>query len=196
VLIDDAKGMHGDHIIYDDTDVAQLKSIPENAIHRNVDLAVLAADEEGYVRAYLVFPSVIFGLGTGPIFDAKLANPHSILVPMYVKTAVDRGQPGMVGDGKNVWPVVHIRDTAELFAVLLDNILKNSDVAGHGWNGFYFADNGHFTYVDLAREIGSALAKLGKVREASPTTYTKEELGKYFGGVSALSGCTPCLALK
>jgi nucleoside-diphosphate-sugar epimerase len=194
--MDDAKGMHGGHIIYDDTDVAQLKSIPENAIHRNVDLEVLAADEEGYVRAYLVSPSLIFGPATGAIFDAKLANPHSNFVHMYVKTAVDRGQPGMIGDGKNVWPVVHIRDTAELFAVLFDNILKNSDGPGHGWNGFYFADNGHFTYVDLAREIGSALAKLGKISQASPTIYTKEELGKYFGGVSAFSDFMPCLVLK
>jgi nucleoside-diphosphate-sugar epimerase len=187
VTFDDAKGMHSNHIIYDDTDIQQVKSIPENALHRNVDLEVLAADEEGYVRAYLVLPSIIFGLATGPIFDAKLANPHSTLVPWLVKAAVDRGRSGMVGQGKNVWPVVHINDTADLFVVLLNNIQSEPELPGHGWKGFYFAENGHFTFVDVAQEVGNTLFKLGKVREASPTPYTQEDLEKYYGGVSGQS---------
>jgi nucleoside-diphosphate-sugar epimerase len=185
--MDDAKGMHGNHITYDDTDIAQLKSIPETAIHRNVDLAVLAADKEGYVRSYLIYPSIIYGLATGPIFDAKLANPHSVMVPVLVKAAIDRGRSGMVGNGKNVWPLVHILDTAEFFIVLLENILKPPDGPGHGWEGFYFAENERFTSVDLATRIGDELAWLNKISDASPTTFTKEDLVKYFGGVSTQS---------
>jgi hypothetical protein len=50
VLTDDAKGEHDEHITYNDTDVEQIKSIPEEAIHRNVDLTLLAADKEGESR--------------------------------------------------------------------------------------------------------------------------------------------------
>jgi hypothetical protein len=50
VLTDDAKGEHDEHITYDDTDVEQIKSIPDEAIHRNVDLTLLAADKEGESR--------------------------------------------------------------------------------------------------------------------------------------------------
>jgi nucleoside-diphosphate-sugar epimerase len=184
VLADNAKGLHGDHVIYDDTNVEQLKSIPSSAVHREVDLAVLAADEEGYVRTYIVVPSVIYGLASGPLFDAKIANPHSVMVPALITSSIDRGRAGFVGEGKNFWPHVHIQDTAELYLVLFDNVLTNPEKVGHGWEGFYFGENGKFRYEELAYKIGDALVRSGKVSDPSPTPYTKEELGRYFGGVS------------
>jgi nucleoside-diphosphate-sugar epimerase len=187
VIADDAKGQHGDHIVYDDTDVEQIKSIPESAIHRNVDLTLLAADTESYVRTYIVLPSTIYGLATGPIFDAKVANPHSIQVPALIKASIDRGRAGVIGSGNNVWPHVHINDIANLFLVLFNNILWEPERAGHGWEGFYFGENGSYKYGDLGEKIGEALVKTGKATEATPTPFTKEEVDKYFGGVSVFS---------
>lgn len=173
--------------MYDDTDVEQIKSIPESAIHRNVDLTLLAADTEGYVRTYIVLPSTIYGLATGSIFDAKVANPHSIQVPALIKASIDRGRAGVIGSGNNVWPHVHINDIANLFLVLFNNILWEPERAGHGWEGFYFGENGSYKYGDLGAKIGEALVKTGKATEASPTPFTKEEVDKYFGGVSVFS---------
>lgn len=184
VLADDAKGLHGDHIIYDDTNVEQLKSIPSSAVHREVDLAVLAADEEGYARTYIVVPSVIYGLAAGPLFDAKIANPHSVMVPALITSSIDRGRAGYVGEGKNFWPHVHIQDTADLYLVLFNNLLTNPEKVGHGWEGFYFGENGTFGYKELANKIGDALVEVGRASDSSPKPYTKEELGRYFGGVS------------
>jgi nucleoside-diphosphate-sugar epimerase len=192
VIADDAKGMHGDHIVYDDTDVEQLKSISDSAFHRNVDLTLLAADAEGYVRTYIVFPSTIYGIATGPIFDAEVANPHSIQVPELIKASIDRGRAGVIGEGNNVWPHVHINDIAELFLVLFNTIVQEPERAGHGWNGFYFGENGSYKYNTLGVKIGEALVKAGKATEASPKPFTKEEVDKYFGGVSVPSpyACT------
>ena len=47
VLTDDAKGMYAYDIIWDDTNPDQLETLPDTQPHRNVDLLVLAADNQG-----------------------------------------------------------------------------------------------------------------------------------------------------
>lgn len=47
VLTDHAAGMYATDIIYDDNDAEQLAKLPPEQPHRDVDLAVIAADEEG-----------------------------------------------------------------------------------------------------------------------------------------------------
>lgn len=47
VLADDAAGMRDTDIIYNDRDIEQLASIPRTQPHREVDLTVLTADQEG-----------------------------------------------------------------------------------------------------------------------------------------------------
>ena len=49
VLIDDARGMYASDTIYSDLDIATLASIPRTQPHREVDLAVIDADNEGWV---------------------------------------------------------------------------------------------------------------------------------------------------
>jgi hypothetical protein len=203
VLADDAKGMHNNHTTYNDTNVEQIKSIPKDALHRNVDLELMKADEEGtscifnlshpssswvslgYVRIYIILPSTIYGLATGPIFSENLANPHSVQIPTLIKSSIDRGRAGMIGNGLNVWPHVHIDDIADLFLIVFNTILVDPEKPGHGWEGFYLGENGSYTYGEIEEEIGKVLVKLGKSKpgEEKPTPYTKEEIDKYFGGV-------------
>ena len=83
-----------------------------------MDLEIIQADKEGYVRAYLVNPSTIYGMASGKCVDAGLANKHSIQVPLLINAALDRGRAGMVGNGLNVWPNVHI-DEGRFDAFLL-----------------------------------------------------------------------------
>lgn len=45
--MDNAGGMFEGGIVYSDLDVAQIERIPDEAFHRNVDLVVVAADDEG-----------------------------------------------------------------------------------------------------------------------------------------------------
>ena len=47
VIATNAGGMFPSAIIYDDTNVEQLESIPDSAPHRVVDLAIVKADQEG-----------------------------------------------------------------------------------------------------------------------------------------------------
>lgn len=51
---------------------------------------------------------------------------------------------------------------------------------GHGHNGYYFGENGEYSWYDLSRAIGKALVKRGISNSSEPTTFAKEELSKYF----------------
>jgi len=47
VLIDDAAGLRDTDVVYVDTNPEQFEALPPTALHRPVDLEVVAADKEG-----------------------------------------------------------------------------------------------------------------------------------------------------
>ena len=128
-------------------------------------------------------------------------NPQSQQIPALVMASVDRGRPGIVGEGKNIWSNVQIddgeclaADTADppltsafqavnLYELIWNAILGEEDV-GHGRQGFYFAENGEHHLYDVGKAIGAALKDFRLVEEAEPSSFTTEELEKYFDGVS------------
>ena len=109
-LADDARGLYITDTIYDDLNIEQLKSINPQALHRPVDLLITEADAEGYVRAHIVLPSLIYGVATHALVRAGVSNSISIQIPGLIRAALDRRQAGMIGEGKSLWPNVHIDD--------------------------------------------------------------------------------------
>jgi nucleoside-diphosphate-sugar epimerase len=140
----------------------------------------------GYVRTYIVFPSAVYGLASGPIFSAGLANRQSRLIPWVTKAAIAHGSMGVFGEGTNVWPWVHIDDTADMYMTLFDVLLENPKGPGHGWEGFYFCETGPLRSGDVAKTIAKALAQLGKIESPAEVLapWTDDDINKYFGGVS------------
>ncbi|GBE86901.1 NAD-P-binding protein [Sparassis crispa] len=180
-LMDNAKGLYTTDTIYNDLDAAQTETLPPTALHRPVDLAVVRADAEGYARTHIVMPSMIYGIAGGPLVAAGISNSLSIQVPYLIRASLDRRQAGMVGRGVPVWSNVHIDDTADLFIVLFDAIVASPEKVGHGREGYYFGEAGEHKWADISRAIGSALVELGVSTSAEPTTFTTEELIKYWG---------------
>ncbi|KAJ7635022.1 NAD-binding protein [Roridomyces roridus] len=193
VLIEDSKGMLVTPTVYDDSNPEQIASLAPTQIHRNVDLAIVAGDAEGYTKTYIILPSIIYGMATGQFVDKGLQNVHSMALPMLVKTALDRKCAGMVGEGKNVWPNVEIHELADLYMALYDSITSNPST-GHGVNGYYFGENGEHSFYDLAKAVGEALVALGKSDDREPTTYSQAELDQYFGGSTVLGSNSRCVA--
>jgi hypothetical protein len=60
-------------------------------------------------------PSTIYGIATGKLVDLGIQNIHSQQIPALIKASLTRGQAGMVGEGKNIWPNVHIGESKYLF---------------------------------------------------------------------------------
>ncbi|KAJ7255790.1 hypothetical protein B0H12DRAFT_1112886 [Mycena haematopus] len=193
VIGEDAKGMCASTTVYDDSDADQMESISPTQLHRNVDLAITAADAEGYVKSYIILPSTIYGLAANRLVDLGIQNPHSVQIPMLISAALDRGQAGMVGEGKNLWPNVEIHELTELYITLYDKIIADADT-GHGRNGFYFGANGEHSLYDVGKAIGEALVTLGRSESPEPTTFTQADLDKYFGGSSYMGSNSRCRA--
>ncbi|KAF8962780.1 NAD-P-binding protein [Flammula alnicola] len=208
VLIDDARGMFSTDTIYSDLDISQLESLPVTQPHRSVDLTVVNADKEGYVKTYIILPSTIYGIASGPLVDAGLQNSHSQQIPRLVELSLDRGQAGMVGEGKNIWPNVHIHEVADLYIHIVDLIIPHSaDIHGHrsrtptphthfehGASGFYFCENGEHTLRAVGEAIGKVMVALGKAKDATPIPFTDEELQKYFPDGTSLGSNSRCRA--
>ena len=62
------------------------------------------------MRTYIVLPPTIYGIATGKLYDLGISNPHSIQIPIAIRAALDRGQGGVVGEGKNIWPHVEVNE--------------------------------------------------------------------------------------
>ncbi|KAI0360216.1 NAD-P-binding protein [Trametes cingulata] len=180
-FVDDARGEFVSETFYSDLDIPKIEALPENAPHRPVDLLVVAADTEGYVRSHIIMPSLIYGIASGPLFDASIANPHSIAIPLLVRIALQRGHVGVMGKGITRWGHVHIDDTAHLYIRLLDAILRTPDKVSHGRHGYYFAVHGDYSMRELLEGIAASLFALGRVKTSELVPYTQEELVKYFG---------------
>ncbi|KAJ7255829.1 NAD(P)-binding protein [Mycena haematopus] len=198
VIIEDAKGLSPGTKIYDDSDPDQIASLPPTQPHREVDLAITAADAEGYVKTYIILPSTIYGLASNRLVDLGIQNPHSIQIPKLISVSLDRGQAGMVGEGKNLWPNVEIHEVADLYTTLYDKIVADP-ATGHGRNGFYFGASGEHSLYDVGKAIGEALVKLGKSKSAEPTPFTQAEFDKYpdaiYLGTSSRCRATHSLSL-
>ncbi|KAJ6624186.1 NAD-binding protein [Mycena sp. CBHHK59/15] len=157
VLSDTAAGMYAGTTIYDDSDPDQIDTLAPTQMHRDVDLAITNADAEGYVKSYIILPSTIYGLATGTLVDMSVQNPHSQQVPSLINAALDRGQAGIVGEGKNLWPNVEINELADLYVKLYDAIDDDADGTGHGRNGFYFGASDEHSLYDVGKAINAAL---------------------------------------
>jgi len=171
----DAVGKFSYEHFFSDTNVEQIESLPPTAWHRNVDLEIVKADNEGYVKSYIILPSTIYGLATGKLVDIGVQNRHSVQIPFLINASLARGQAGMVGEGKNVWPNVNIEETADLYIILYDSVDSNPAM-GHGREGYYFAENGEYSQYEAAKAISEAMLANGKGTTLEPTTFKTEEL--------------------
>ena len=149
------------------------------------------------MRTYIILPPTIWGIATGRLFTLGLANSHSIQIPLAIKASLDRGQGGVIGEGKNSWPHVEIHErelsfvqlclklskctlVAEMYQIIFDAALSDPNLP-HGREGYYFAENGEYRLYDLAKTYSQALYDLGKGKSPEPTAFTDDEAQKYFG---------------
>ncbi|KAJ7274441.1 hypothetical protein B0H12DRAFT_1277397 [Mycena haematopus] len=195
VLQDDAKGMYSSPIIYSDLDIDQLETLSPEQPHRNVDLALVEADSQGYVKTYIVLPSTIYGFASGPLVKPGLQNYRSQQIPRLVDLGLKRRQGGIVGKGKNWWGNVHIDDVASLYVRIFDLLSVKSPPPDftHGRAGFYFAENGEHQLFQIGEAIAKVLSGIGKGTPL-PTSFTDQEMRLYFPNGTSLGTNSRCRA--
>jgi len=106
-------------------DVTRFETISPTASPRPVDLEILKADKEGYIKSYILLVPVVFGLPQSRFIDAGIQNSHSMLVMFLGKIALQQGKSRMVGEGKNIWSIVEVNERELYPPVLVSTRIRN-----------------------------------------------------------------------
>jgi hypothetical protein len=70
---------------------------------------------------------------------------------------------------------------SDLYLALYKSILQEPSETGHGREGIYFGANGEHSLYEVCKAISQALVDEGRGKDGEPTTFTPEEVDKYFG---------------
>ncbi|KAI5122915.1 hypothetical protein M0805_007593 [Coniferiporia weirii] len=200
VLSEDVKGMHAEGRVYDDSKVEDIESLPITQVHRPAEVVVTQADiggkhldSTGYARTYVVVPAIVYAMAKTGLTEAGIQNPHSIPAYQLVRAGLGRGQGGVVGLGKNVWPNVHIDDLADLYIILFNKIRADPEGTPHGREGYYFGASDSHVMGDICNEVAKALFALGKGKSPEATIFTQEDIDKYYKGFQYLGTNCRCI---
>ena len=168
--------------VYDDWDgIEEITSLPEDAFHRNVDKVILEGSKEypAKLRTAIVCPPTIYGKGRGP------DNQRSLQLYDLAKQTLKLKHGLQVGAGKAYWTQVHVADLSKCYLKLVE-----AAVAGGGdatWNekGYYFAENGEFTWGNIAKLVAAAAHEQGFIPSDEVVAMSPEQISKFapFGPV-------------
>ncbi|KAF9790675.1 hypothetical protein BJ322DRAFT_1037830 [Thelephora terrestris] len=176
VLTDNAGGDYEGTEIHSDLDIPKIESLPDTQPHRSVDLAIVAAAQEGYAKTWIVLPSTIWGLADNVFVKEGLQKPNSQQIPARIKLALKLGKAVYVGQGKNLWPHVHIDEVGKFYSILFDAIVSGKQPAS-GREGFYFLESGEYAQLNAVEAIAKALYARGKVASPEVSQLTEADLG-------------------
>jgi nucleoside-diphosphate-sugar epimerase len=180
--------------IYDDgAHISEVTSLPDTAVHRDVDKLILAAHASSpHISTAIVCPPCIYGPGRGP------DNRASVQAYRYAEATLRRGKGFVLEDGTNVWNEVHVRDLSALFLALVTAALQGG--AGKAtWNdeGYYFAEAGSFAWGDVGRAIAKIALDKGFIAERDVDSVTASEAEKLIQAGSYLWGTNSrCKAVR
>jgi nucleoside-diphosphate-sugar epimerase len=136
--------------VYDDWDgIGEVTSLPDSALHRNVDKVVLAASQASTnIHTAIVCPPCIWGPGRGP------DKQRSVQVYDLTRAALKRHKGFVINEGVNVWTEVHVQDLSNVYLALVTAALS-PDGGKATWNdkGYYFTENGQFSWGELSQKL-------------------------------------------
>jgi len=171
--------------IYDDWDgIGEVTSIPDSALHRNVDKVVLGAHGvSNTINTAIVCPPCIFGPGRGP------DNKRSVQVYEMTRAALERHKGFTVNQGVNKWTEVHIQDLSNVFLALVTAALT-PDGGKATWNdkGYYFTENGEFVWGDVSRNLAQLMFEKKLINSPDFDDLDKDEVDKLLPEGSYLWG--------
>jgi len=182
VLIEDVRGKKGSNVVYSDLNPDQINGLPDEQIHRDVDLFIInSADANPLLKTVIVLPPLIYGIGTGPF------NRTSIQLPILLRAALKRHKAEVIGPGEATWNNVHIDDLTDAYIIIFDQLLtaygpdakpnaQPSPYLTTGREGYYFAENGKHTWRQLSEKIGEVLHKKGLAKSPEVTSFPDDEV--------------------
>ncbi|KAI4859913.1 NAD(P)-binding protein [Hypoxylon rubiginosum] len=170
---------------HDIDDVERIVSLPDTAIHRDVDKVVLGANDSPAVRTLIVGPPTIYGRGRGP------TNQRSIQVPGIVDFTLKNGFAPIQAPGLTEWDNVHIHDLGDFFVLAVDAALdpaKSRNPEIFGPRAYFFLENGTHRWSDVSKWVAAEAAKQGLIPEPIAKEIDIPRLGTNSKSVAARAG--------
>ncbi|CAK1364715.1 unnamed protein product [Cercospora beticola] len=158
------------------------QQVSDSAPHRGIDLHIRdqlgnpKSEKEHNARVAILLPPIIYGLGTGPL------NNLSITVPALYRATIDQGTGVSIGDGKNVYDAVHVRDLADAYLRILRE-MEGTD-PGSGGGPYWFAETEQFEFRALTQRVSSALQSYGK-SDGKVTKASEDDHDRLIGAFGA-----------
>lgn len=176
VLEDGAGGAYKSEKVYHDTTREEIDALPEAYMHRHVDIPIARVAQELGERAKIavILPPFVYGIDP--------THPRqSMALPIYTRFALKHGYAGHVGDGLNVWSLVHVKDLARAFIKVL-GFVESSPPSTLLENPWFFAENGtEASMLECAQNISRVLHKAGKLESPKVQVFSEADFGELFG---------------
>jgi len=147
--------------VYDDvSDVVEITSFDSSHIHSEADNATVRLGQELDVKTALVIPCVVYGEGEGPI------KTKSLTFPWLEEAIIKRGKGFTVGEGKNSWGGVHIKDLASAVILLIEDALRpDGNKMTWGAKGAYYVVEGDYVFANVVSKLVEVLNKEGLLKD-------------------------------
>lgn len=148
----------------DISDIEAITSLPDNALHRNVDKIIQAAatTHGDKLKLAIICPPDIYGPGRG------LGRMQSVYMPEFFQEIKKVGAPFYVGEGTNTRSWVHIEDLMTVYVKLVEAAVSGGENADWGKTGYYFASSQEASQLDVAKAAGKILTKHGLIQQEEP----------------------------
>ncbi|KAL5423963.1 hypothetical protein PMIN04_003523 [Paraphaeosphaeria minitans] len=158
------KWVHGDAVKeFDDAidDIYGFESMREaKSSHpqRATELAVVHKGLELGVKTLVIMNSMVYGHGLG------LFERSGVRVSAMAKVAMGKGKIVLIGDGKGMWDHVHVKELAELYKIVVVEMMRNGGkVLPNGKMGIIFSANGRHSWNAVAQEVANVCYEEGIV---------------------------------
>jgi nucleoside-diphosphate-sugar epimerase len=163
--------------VFDDWDgLSEVTSLPDGALWRNVEKAVLAAHEQkdaAKIHTAILCAPTIYGTGRGPV------NSRGLQINEMSKAVLTRGKGFFIGEGSNKWNTVHIQDLSSAFLALVNAALEpNGGTASWNKEGFYFTEAEGYVWGDVARQIAKIAFEKKLIDSPDVESITPDEADK------------------
>jgi nucleoside-diphosphate-sugar epimerase len=195
ILDDNSNGSIASSTIYTDTDPAAINALPDTAMHRNIDLAILSAQQSLGEKAKIavMIPPLIYGIN-------PLHKRLSIQVPTLARFALKHGFSGHIGPGLSVESQIHVLDLARGYIVLLHH-MESSPLSTFLANPYFFCENGQeYSWREVAEQVGKALYDKGLIADKQPRELEQKHwedlFGEWTGAVLGLNSRSRAVRLR
>ncbi|ETI27728.1 hypothetical protein G647_00177 [Cladophialophora carrionii CBS 160.54] len=178
-LVDNSRGMYISDKVYSDARPEEIDTIPDDAPHRAIDLAILAARKELGTKAkiIIILPTLVYGVG-------KHIKRMSIQLPTMTRFALKHGFAPVIGKGQSVRCNIHVQDLVRAYMVIL-HWMETSSAEEVLKNPYFVCENGEeMLWRDAAVEIGKQLYQAGRIKDPEPKNVPAELYPDLFGPYS------------